>query len=274
MMAPVASGEPLFFLDAHMDSPVEVAVAGGTVSVLLARSPDREGPNEDAALVLAVGTEGAVLAVADGASGHPAGDAAARLALESIAASVRSREVAEDEVRAAILDGIEMANESVLAMGLGAATTLAVVEIEQKWVRTYHVGDSGVLVVGQRGRLKARTVDHSPAGHALEAGLLDEDQALAHEDRHLLTNMVGTPDMRIEMGPSVQLAARDTMLIASDGLFDNLTFDEIIERIRKGGLDGGVAALARASRERMTAPPPAGPSKPDDLAVLAFRRRG
>jgi len=264
---------PLFYLDANMDSPESVTVAGGTVSLILARGPDREG-NEDAALVLPVGSTRVVLAVADGASGHPAGDAAARVALEAVEASVRSRDVAEDDLRSAILDGIEMANESVLAMGLGAATTLAVVEIEQRWARAYHVGDSGVIVVGQRGRLKARTIDHSPAGLALEAGLLDEKEAMAHAERHLLTNMVGTPDMRIDMGPGVALAARDTLLIASDGLFDNLTFDEIVSRIRKGPLHMGVAALAAASRGRMSAPAAGAPSKPDDLAVVAFRRTG
>jgi serine/threonine protein phosphatase PrpC len=271
-MVPAAGAAPLFYFDAHMEAPLTLAVAGGTVSLFLARGPDRADANEDAALVLPLGSTRAVLAVADGASGHPAGELAARAALESIEASVRSRDAARDDLRSAILDGIEMANESVRAMGMGAATTLAVVEIEQNWARAYHVGDSGVLVVGQRGRLKARTIDHSPAGHALEAGLLDEDEALAHTERHLLTNMVGTPDMRIDVGPSVPLAAHDTLLIASDGLFDNLTFDEIVSRIRKGALAEAVAALARRSRARMAGPPPGGPSKPDDLAVVAFRR--
>ena len=67
---------------------------------------------------------------------------------------------------------------------------------------------------------------------AVESGMLDEDEAVHHEERHLISNVVGADDMRIEIGLSINMAAKDTLLLASDGLFDNLYLNEIIETNR------------------------------------------
>jgi serine/threonine protein phosphatase PrpC len=265
------AGGPYFFIDQDTTRPFTAPVAAGTAVVWSSRSPERDGPNEDAAVVIPVASDHGVIAVADGFGGHPAGDDASRLALEAIETSVRNRDGAEYELRTVILDGFEMANETVRALGVGAATTLAVVEIQQNFVRTYHCGDTGIVIVGQRGRVKTRTVDHSPTGYAMEAGVMNEREALRHEERHIVFNMVGSSEMRIDIGPSIQLAARDTIVIATDGLFDNLTFDGIVEHVRRGRIERGVARMATAARSRMTAG--ATPSKPDDLTIVAYRRR-
>jgi serine/threonine protein phosphatase PrpC len=77
--------------------------------------------------------------------------------------------------------------------------------------------------------------------------------------------------MRIEMGPPVELAPRDTLLLASDGLFDNLFADEIVEAIRSGPLDNSIGSLVEAAQGRMATSGGTTPSKPDDLTVIAFR---
>jgi hypothetical protein len=76
--------------------------------------------------------------------------------------------------------------------------------------------------------------------------------------------------MRIEMGPSIQLAARDTILAASDGLFDNLTFDDIVDAARRRPLSASVGELAGAAQRRMRTRG-LRPSKPDDLTIIAYR---
>jgi len=57
-------------------------------------------------------------------------------------------------------------------MGKGSATTVVVAEIQQRQLRTYYVGDSLVLLTGQRGRLKFQNTSHSPVGYAWSPGLL------------------------------------------------------------------------------------------------------
>ena len=138
--------------------------------------------------------------------------------------------------RIGIINGFESANEEVLALALGAATTLTVVEFDGQLVRYFHVGDSLSLLTGQRGKIKMQSMPHSPVGYAVEAGLLDETDAMHHEQRHVISNVIGSVDMHIEMGSAVELSPRDTLLLASDGLTDNLHMPEIVECIRKGSL--------------------------------------
>jgi len=207
--------------------------------------------------------------VADGCGGMADGGEAARLAVQAL-----RDEVAEAErLRGAILDAIDRATKRVLALGSGAATTLAAVEIDGDMVRPYHVGDSQVLLVGQRGRIKILTTSHSPVGYALEAGLLSEEEALHHEERHLVSNVVGTPDMHVEMGPRCRMAPRDTLLVGSDGLFDNLLLEEIVELIRRGPLPVVAQRLVETASARMRVPHEDEPSKPDDLTFVVYRRR-
>ena len=177
----------------------------------------------------------------------------------------------DTSLRAAILNGIENANRAVSELGVGAATTLAVAEIRHRSVRPYHVGDSMILLVGQRGKIKLQTISHSPVGYALESGMLDETEAMHHAQRHVVSNVIGTPDMRIEVGSTVEMARYDTLLLASDGLFDNLHTDEIVERVRKGPLERVMCILVEDCHRRMHAPQSGQPSKPDDLTFAAFR---
>ena len=139
------------------------------------------------------------------------------------------------------------------------------------YTRPYHVGDSEILVVGQRGRIKLQTVSHSPVGYAVEAGLLTQKEALHHDDRHLVSNLIGSPDMRIEVGSPMVLAPRDTVLLATDGLFDNLTVREIVKMIRAGPLLDAASALIRACESRMQSPGAGTPSKPDDVTFILYR---
>ncbi len=246
-------------------------LAAGDVAVFSTRCPGKESENEDAAAVLPVDENRAVLAVADGLGGHPFGAEAAELALKTLRECVMGAATTGALIRSAVLDGFERANARVAELGIGAATTMAAVEIDGSTVRPYHVGDSMILVVGQRGKVKLLTVSHSPVGYAVEVGLLDESEAIYHEDRHLVSNIVGSPDMRIEIGPTLGLRPRDTLVLSSDGLCDNLHLKEITEFVRKGPSSEVAADLAGACDRRMRAREPAHPCKPDDLTFLVYR---
>jgi len=83
--------------------------------------------------------------------------------------------------------------------------------------------------------------------------------------------MVGSSASRVEVGSAVKLAPKDTVLLGTDGLFDNLHIGEIVERLRLGSFADLMNALAEACRARMLKPEADHPSKPDDLTVVAFR---
>jgi len=246
-------------------------IAGGVAALYSKRSPGKETPNEDAVAVIPTGTDSGVLAVADGLGGAPAGRQASSLALQCLARAVGKAAREEAAIRSGILNGFESANEEVLALALGAATTLTVAEFDGRLVRHYHVGDSFFLLTGQRGKIKMQSIPHSPVGYAVESGLLDATDAMHHEERHMISNVIGSVDMRIEVGSAVELAPRDTLVIASDGLSDNLHMQEIVDCIRKGPLDKIAEDLARRALERMEGKVDDEPSKPDDMTFSVFR---
>jgi serine/threonine protein phosphatase PrpC len=258
----------------EMTRPSVFELAGGRAAAFTQRSPGKSSPNEDVAALIPLGPRHGVLIVADGLGGHAQGEQASQVAVETFVDALERVDSGTAEIegyRTAILNGIEAANAAVLELGNGSASTLAIAEIDNGNVRTYHVGDSAILLTGGRGRLKFQTIAHSPIGYAVEAGLLNESDAMHHEDRHVISNVIGATDMRIEIGPPTPLAPRDTLLLASDGLFDNLMPKEIVSLVRTGPIGQAVARLANLTVERMLNPREGIPSKPDDLTMIAFR---
>ncbi len=245
----------------------------GLVSIRSHQAPDKDSINEDAAAIIPFGQDALILAVADGVGGTPAGRDASNRVVRTLRNVLARTEPKAENLRPAILDAVEEANRGIINRSRGAATTLVVGAIAGGEVRSYHVGDSELISVGQRGRVKLRITPHSPTGFAVEAGLLDEDEAVQHDQRHLLFNVIGATDMRIEVGTPIKIDTHDTILLASDGLMDNLYIDEIVDVVRKGPLSDAADELSRRAVERMTETSGGQPSKPDDLTVMLFRLR-
>jgi serine/threonine protein phosphatase PrpC len=248
---------------------VELDAAEAVVG--LACSPARDG-SEDAALVIPIGPGSTLLAIADGAGGHADGAHAANHTLAALRdAALALRLQPGESARPHLITAIEHANHALVESGAGSACTLVIAEIHETALTTYHVGDAQALVTGQRGRLKHVTQAHSPV-HALHAsGQIDEQAALHHADRHLVSNLVGDPEMHIEVAADIPLAMRDTLLLASDGLFDNFTIEAIADLVRTGPLDRAGQRLLDGAHARMTEPEAGRPSKPDDLSFVLYR---
>ena len=267
-----AAGERVqLFLGEHEREQADRSLPHGDVCVRSMRSPDKQTDNEDSAAIIQLGDDSLVLAVADGVGGSVAGREASNAAVRTLSRVLTKLPDETPQLRPAILDAVEEANKAVLGLARGAATTLVVAQLDATRLRSYHVGDSELLAVGQRGRIKQRVVPHSPTGFAVEAGLLDEDEAVQHDQRHVLFNVIGSSDMRVEVGPALQLAVRDTVLLASDGLFDNLYIDEIVDAIRSGPLTAAADRLVARVQARMQGEGADQPCKPDDLTIVLFR---
>jgi len=233
----VARGDTVF---EHMD------VAGGHCVMASRASPAKTTGNEDSATAIA--RDGvAVLAVADGLGGLPAGDAASGALVKTLVRAVAGVDLKARPMRGAILDALEKSNDKILKAGLGNATTVALAEVDGDSLRNYYAGDSQILVIGQRGKIKLQTVAHSPTGYAVESGYLDEDEALTHDERHYI--------------------------VATDGLWDNLYLEEIIEIARKGDLLEAGSTLMDAVQKRIAEPKADMPSHADDVTFILYRRR-
>lgn len=257
------------YVQSDLQSPESWSTPEGTVAAFSRRCPDSTQRNDDCAGIFQTDSGSTVLIVADGVGGCPKGFAASSIAVETVAEFVQQAD-SDDQLRSAILDGFERANDKILELGIGAATTLAVIEIRNRKARSYQVGDCMSLIIGQRGVLKWKSTPHSPIGYAVESGWLDEEDAMHHEERNLVSNLVGCRSMHIDIGPRLELAPRDTVLVGSDGLFDNLHLEEVIGISKSGPPLERMRNLVDLATLRMSQPLAETPSKADDLSILMF----
>ncbi|MSQ42209.1 MAG: serine/threonine-protein phosphatase [Dehalococcoidia bacterium] len=192
----------------------------------------------------------AVLAVADGMGGLPAGERASALVIAAFEGWPRPDEAAEGWLR----DGLERARVAVAAdvaahperARMGSTVVVAVVRDGHAWIA--HAGDSRAY--RWRGSaLEPLTQDHSLAGEAVRAGLLDASVARHSPGRHMLTRAIGAPDSTADFAGPLALDADAVLLLVTDGVSGVLDEREIASAVatRRG------AAIARALIERVHA---------------------
>ncbi len=260
--------EPVLLARAACQEPQLYRAGNTLISIYTHPAPNKDTDNEDCIAIIPFAEDGVIIAVADGVGGLPAGAAASETALKVITACIRQAASS----REGIMEGIEQANQAILDSGSNSATTLMLVEIDGYSARTWHVGDSGMLLTGQRARLKAETNPHSPTGDGVRGGFLNELDALQHAERNIVSNVLGSQEMHMEIGSPTTIATRDTGIVASDGLFDNLLVREIVDIIRTGTLQKATRTLVDFAARRMLNSGDGIIGHPDDLSVALFRK--
>ena len=265
---------PVTCINSTMEEPGLLELHHGSGIVFSTPAIDKVTGNEDAVAVIPLGEDALVLIVADGLGGLPAGATASRMVIECMAGALTHANLDEISIREVILDSIERANREILDLKNNSATTLVVAEIQGNTLRTYHAGDSMIMLMGNRGKIKYSAIPHSPVGYALKSGLMDESEAMLDEEKHLISNYIGSPESHVEVGPVLKMSARDTLVLASDGLSDNLFENEVVEICRKGDLLQAARKLQENCRKYMVESAPDRICHPDDLSFILFRLGG
>ncbi len=242
----------------------------GWLTGLSVRSPNKETSNEDALLALTVNKDQGLLILADGAGGLPSGKEASGIILEEFSKKF-SRIRKTQPLTPLILMTLDRANRQIQKQGKGSGSTAVVLEMHRRKVRSFHVGDSSFRIIGQKGAVKRLTVPHSPVGHMLASGFAEADHPYCLKNRHFVDNLMGFEDMRIEVGAPYRLAKKDTVFMASDGVTDNVTSEELNELIRKGDLDQTRNEIKNLLLERMSNTETHVPQAIDDFSFFLFR---
>ncbi|SVC93326.1 uncharacterized protein METZ01_LOCUS346180, partial [marine metagenome] len=253
---------PVLFAGRDLDEPIAFSIRDGEIALFTHASPTLSHDNEDAVGVFDWKGETVVLVVADGLGGLPRGGDASHRMVESLSQPKIKESV--DPVVACL----ESVNKSLVSGNSGSGTTVSVVTIERRAIRSYHVGDSATMVIGRRGRIKFQTTPHSPVGIAEASGEFDEETAMIHPNRHVINNIIGMPDMWIDIGKPVQLADLDTVILASDGLWDNLYRGEVAGLVGNRSLMECANGIFRMAIDRMKRKPGSDFGKPDDLSFI------
>lgn len=263
---------PIVWPNRDESGPEGVRVGEAVIAACSRVSPTRTGASEDSLAVLPIEGGGVVLLVADGCGGMPGGDQASRAAVEAMAGSLGG--AGEADPVSAILAGFDAANAAVGDLRIGAGSTLTAVLVNGDEARVFYAGDSPAIVIGQRGAIRFATLPHSATGYGVEAGLLTEAEAADHEHSGVVLNVLGFPEMFVHVGPPVALRPRDTVIVASDALTDNLSVHRISELGRSGAAEAALRAMADEASQAML---DAANGHPDDLSIVLYRptaRRG
>jgi len=176
-----------------------------------------------------------LLAVADGMGGHAHGEVAAQIAVDHLGqafdAETRPRLAAPDRfLSSAIGDAhaqiIEQARHRGLDETPRTTVVACVVQDGQAWWT--HVGDSRLYLI-RKGRVAARTRDHTYVQQLVDAGKIREEAAENHPDRNRVMRCLGGPQApTIDPARSMVLEKDDVLLLCSDGLWGPLTQRQIL----------------------------------------------
>lgn len=180
-----------------------------------------------------------IYAVSDGMGGEENGELASLVAvnaLDELYQNMNEQDIAFDkslntyvhEANARICTAIEENN------GRRIGTTLAIVYIQDGFAYVANIGDSRVYLFRDN-RLVQLTEDHTPVRSLVNKGILTEEQARIHPERHMLTQHLGIFPSELLIEPYVakplEIQDGDTFILCSDGLTDMVTNDEIAQII-------------------------------------------
>ena len=201
----------------------------------------------------------------DGIGGHSAGEVAADLALQTIISEVSQANL-EDPTRV-LENGIQVANHKVFLaaqqdrMRTGMGTTCACALIRENQLFISYVGDSRIYLQRRRS-LSQLSKDHTWIQEALDGGLLSQEEASDHPNRHVLRRYLGsaTPPM-VDSGmhfaspdeataKQLPLQTGDIILLCSDGLTDLVSDPEINQLLKRNTPKVAIQKLIALANQR------------------------
>ena len=208
-----------------------------------------------------------LLVLADGMGGHEGGALAAQavidVARERFDAVTRG---APEELLIAIAEGAhDRINAIGAERGIRPHSTCVLLHLSRTDATWAHVGDSR-LYRFENGRLVGRTTDHSVVELMRLQGRITEEEMKTHPDQNRLFEALGgnqTPEIETGQSPAT---ARDGFLLASDGLWENVSEREL--EVVLSAIDLHVALKELVDRAKGKAGPEC-----DNVSVAVARRR-
>ena len=209
--------------------------------------------------------ESGLFVLADGMGGHPEGEVAAQLALQTISA------LYQKEARPIVRDPAEFLSMALLAahrqilryatekgMLDTPRTTLVAAILQGTGATWVHCGDSRLYLV-RDGELQLRTRDHSYLEQQA-AGVVK----MVHINRNILFTCLGSPAKPVfDITGPLTLMQGDKLLLCSDGLWGSLSDDEIVRRLSSKVVSEAVPELVESALR-------AGGEHSDNVTVLAM----
>lgn len=221
-----------------------------------------EGVVSEDSLLIKYEKSDIILAVSDGAGGHPKGEEASYLALDYFAKKKNITDIFS-------INDLESINDNILDMKVGAKCTLSAVQICENYVNAFSIGDSEIMILDTKGNIIYENIPDSISSYRVEAGIIEQEESLDDPDRHIVTNFLGDKIFRFESTSKIELKRGYTIIVGTDGLFDNISHQEIVNSYKEMSFENFSKSLI--NRCKIQAPDYW--RKPDDIAFCIFRKK-
>ena len=185
--------------------------------------------------------------VADGMGGHQGGRLASQLVAERIRHVAVTGDVtatARDMTTAIMGANADLRNRGEEQPGFGGGTTVVALCVRGEQGIALWAGDSRLYRL-RGGELKQLTRDHSVAE---EEGIAES--GTASDDGHMLTRAVGGDDQLALDELRLDIQPGDRLLLCSDGLYGDLTSEEIAARLAAPNCAAATQSLVALALER------------------------
>ncbi len=210
-----------------------------------------------------------LIVVADGIGGARGGEVASSLAVQEIGKLMESERTPNRSIEQRLDAAISAANELIYQrsakepdlQGMGT-TILAVVITQKRRCYVAHAGDSRAYLV-RGNRIHLLTQDHTRVQEMVDMGRITMAEAKDHPNRHVVSRFVGIndtvpvdlnilqyterPDEKAAKALYIDVQPGDTLIACSDGLNDMLEDAEILELVRRNGVQNGPNELVKAA---------------------------
>jgi PPM family protein phosphatase len=215
-----------------------------------------------------------LMVIADGLGGPSRGEVAAELAVQFVGeAFAREAHPSLADPKRFLEHSVEGAHALILAeahrlqLGDTPRTVIASCVVQDGHAWWTHVGDCR-LYLFRRGRVEARTRDHTVVQQLVDAGRIREEAVANHPERNRLLQCLGgqqTP--RAEPCGHARLLEGDVLLLCSDGFWGPLTQRQVLNVLLARELHEAIPELAALAEAR------AG-RECDNVSVLAMSWSG
>ena len=209
--------------------------------------------------------EAGLFALADGMGGHPEGEVAAQIALETMSALFqREAQPRVPDVPSFLGRGLMSAHHQIIRYASSRGmmdtprTTLVAAVVQRGQLHWVHCGDSRMYVV-RGGQLLKRTRDHSYLEAKAGTGMPVKDV-----NRNVLFTCLGsTVRPMFDVGGPIVLQDQDRVMLCSDGLWGTLDDDTITRGMSERPLAEGMPLLIEQALRK-------GGPRCDNVTVIAL----
>jgi serine/threonine protein phosphatase PrpC len=181
--------------------------ANGKLSHFTLQNTYGKPTNEDAYMVGTAAGHCKLLMVADGMGGHPGGDLASKMLVDTISQAYRYKRTAT--MNPYLISTLDYCNRRLLDSTIEAGSTLCLALIEGEMVRFVTVGDSLAILLDARGQARYTSFEESSQGYADELDIAYPDD--------FLVNYMGFEQMTYQVSQAFKLGAGDQIYLMSDG---------------------------------------------------------